>query len=163
MFYKQLVTYIPLHRHMASVTLILPSFCDENLPPNSSGCAAASVGSFNTCRRIYNIIRNPCSLSNKTLLTKRAIFVCLPFPSLRLNASPSFSSPLITHFFASFHIPCNDFFSKSLDKERQADHRNVWRNMAEASSGSPSCQRITLQLQSSVIGGRQHVTTAPFW
>ncbi|XP_041859826.1 homeobox protein Hox-B2-like [Melanotaenia boesemani] len=34
--------------------------------------------------------------------------------------------------------------------------------MAEASSGAPSCQRITLQIQSSVIGGRLHVTTAPF-
>ncbi|CAG6021462.1 unnamed protein product [Menidia menidia] len=30
--------------------------------------------------------------------------------------------------------------------------------MAEASSGTPSCWRITLQLQSSVIGGRPHVT-----
>ncbi|XP_047435667.1 homeobox protein HOX3-like isoform X3 [Mugil cephalus] len=34
--------------------------------------------------------------------------------------------------------------------------------MAEASSGAPSCQRITFQLQSSVIGGGPHVTTAPF-
>uniref|UniRef100_A0A3P8S0U2 Homeobox domain-containing protein n=1 Tax=Amphiprion percula TaxID=161767 RepID=A0A3P8S0U2_AMPPE len=34
--------------------------------------------------------------------------------------------------------------------------------MAEASSGAPSCRRITLQLHSSVIGGATHVTTAPF-